>query len=155
MSFTYPGQTEPALKNINLVIEPGETLAIVGFNGGGKTTLVKVSGDNPTLVISLYAKKTRLSDWWLFAGADGPVRPHVWDTPHQLDPDSDVSAVHLARAYHCMFPRCVVRERRSPVSPPTEQLIEYGCDQTSRSTTSLSGRTLAGATTGAWTTRSY
>ncbi|KAG9025527.1 hypothetical protein FRB95_010076 [Tulasnella sp. JGI-2019a] len=42
LSFTYPGQTEPALKNINLTVEPGETLAIVGFNGGGKTTLVKV-----------------------------------------------------------------------------------------------------------------
>ncbi|KAG8923489.1 hypothetical protein FRC02_011107 [Tulasnella sp. 418] len=42
LSFTYPGQTEPALKNVNLTIEPGETLAIVGFNGGGKTTLVKV-----------------------------------------------------------------------------------------------------------------
>lgn len=42
LSFAYPGQTTPTLKNINLIIEPGETLAIVGFNGGGKTTLVKV-----------------------------------------------------------------------------------------------------------------
>lgn len=42
LTFTYPGQAEPALKNINLTIEPGETVAIVGFNGGGKTTLVKV-----------------------------------------------------------------------------------------------------------------
>ena len=30
-----------ALKHVNLTVEPGETLAIVGFNGGGKTTLVK------------------------------------------------------------------------------------------------------------------
>ncbi|KAG9042468.1 hypothetical protein FS837_010826 [Tulasnella sp. UAMH 9824] len=42
LSFTYPGAQTPTLKNINIVIEPGETLAIVGFNGGGKTTLVKV-----------------------------------------------------------------------------------------------------------------
>ncbi|KAG8904992.1 hypothetical protein FRB99_000906 [Tulasnella sp. 403] len=42
LSFTYPGQNVPTLKNINISIEPGETLAVVGFNGGGKTTLVKV-----------------------------------------------------------------------------------------------------------------
>lgn len=42
LGFTYPGMTKPVLRNINLVLEPGETLAIVGFNGGGKTTLVKV-----------------------------------------------------------------------------------------------------------------
>ncbi|KAG9009972.1 hypothetical protein FRB90_008054, partial [Tulasnella sp. 427] len=42
LSFTYPGAKEPTLKNVNIVIEPGETLAVVGFNGGGKTTLVKV-----------------------------------------------------------------------------------------------------------------
>ncbi|KAJ9095826.1 hypothetical protein QFC19_007441 [Naganishia cerealis] len=42
LSFTYPGADQPVLRDINLVIEPGTTLAIVGFNGGGKTTLVKV-----------------------------------------------------------------------------------------------------------------
>lgn len=41
LAFTYPGADKPTLRNINLIIEPGETLAIVGFNGGGKTTLVK------------------------------------------------------------------------------------------------------------------
>jgi ABC-type multidrug transport system fused ATPase/permease subunit len=35
LSFTYPNATEPVLKGINLTIEAGETLAIVGFNGGG------------------------------------------------------------------------------------------------------------------------
>jgi len=42
LSFTYSGAPEPTLHGINLVVERGETLAIVGYNGGGKTTLVKV-----------------------------------------------------------------------------------------------------------------
>lgn len=42
LGFTYPGMSKPVLHDVNLVIEPGTTLAIVGFNGGGKTTLVKV-----------------------------------------------------------------------------------------------------------------
>ncbi|KAL7424591.1 hypothetical protein Q5752_000275 [Cryptotrichosporon argae] len=41
LGFTYPGTDRPVLRNINLTVEPGQTLAIVGFNGGGKTTLVK------------------------------------------------------------------------------------------------------------------
>ncbi len=36
LSFTYPGMKNPVLRNINLVVEPGTTLAIVGFNGGGE-----------------------------------------------------------------------------------------------------------------------
>ena len=37
LTFSYPGTETPVLKNINLKIEAGETLAIVGFNGGGET----------------------------------------------------------------------------------------------------------------------
>jgi len=39
--FTYPGSTEPTLRGINLRIEEGDLLAIVGENGAGKTTLAK------------------------------------------------------------------------------------------------------------------
>jgi len=42
VSFRHHGAEEDTLKNINLVIQPGEKLAIVGLNGAGKTTLVKM-----------------------------------------------------------------------------------------------------------------
>ncbi|KAJ7233135.1 P-loop containing nucleoside triphosphate hydrolase protein [Mycena haematopus] len=42
LSYTYPGSSEPALKNVNFTLQSGETLAIVGYNGSGKSTLAKV-----------------------------------------------------------------------------------------------------------------
>ena len=42
VTFTYPGGTEPALCNLNLEIEAGEMMALVGDNGAGKTSIVKL-----------------------------------------------------------------------------------------------------------------
>lgn len=39
VTFSYPGTTDPALKNINLTIKVGERLAFVGQSGAGKTTI--------------------------------------------------------------------------------------------------------------------
>ena len=42
LSFTYQGATHPTLTDINLKIEEGKTLAILGRTGSGKTTLVNL-----------------------------------------------------------------------------------------------------------------
>lgn len=42
VSFTYPGNEEPTLKNINLTLHPYEKIALVGYNGAGKTTLTNL-----------------------------------------------------------------------------------------------------------------
>jgi ABC-type multidrug transport system fused ATPase/permease subunit len=39
--FSYDG-TEPVLKGINLVVEPGQTVAIAGHTGAGKTSLINL-----------------------------------------------------------------------------------------------------------------
>lgn len=42
VSFTYPGTSQRALSHVSLTIHPGETLAIMGATGCGKTTLVNL-----------------------------------------------------------------------------------------------------------------
>ena len=42
LSFQYPGANRLALKNINFKIEPGQTIALVGASGGGKSTLANL-----------------------------------------------------------------------------------------------------------------
>ncbi len=42
VSFKYPGTDNLILKNLSITISPGETLSIVGINGAGKTTFVKL-----------------------------------------------------------------------------------------------------------------
>ncbi len=42
VSFKYPNSDRYILKNINLTIENGVKLAVVGMNGSGKTTMIKL-----------------------------------------------------------------------------------------------------------------
>lgn len=42
LSFEYPKKTTPVLNNINLIVNKGETLGIIGTIGSGKTTLMNL-----------------------------------------------------------------------------------------------------------------
>lgn len=42
VSFKYPGEENYALKNLNITLNAGERLAVVGLNGAGKTTFIKL-----------------------------------------------------------------------------------------------------------------
>lgn len=42
VSFRYPKAEKYALKDLNLTVTPGERLAVVGLNGAGKTTFIKL-----------------------------------------------------------------------------------------------------------------
>ena len=42
VGFTYEGSDKPVLKNLNFKIKAGEKIALVGNNGAGKTTIVKL-----------------------------------------------------------------------------------------------------------------
>lgn len=42
VSFRYPGAAEDAVKNLSFTINEGETAVLVGLNGAGKTTIIKL-----------------------------------------------------------------------------------------------------------------
>ncbi|MCL2125453.1 MAG: ABC transporter ATP-binding protein/permease [Oscillospiraceae bacterium] len=42
VTFSYPGAKEPVLKSVSFSIAPGERLALVGENGAGKSTIVRL-----------------------------------------------------------------------------------------------------------------
>jgi ATP-binding cassette, subfamily B, bacterial len=42
VEFSYPGGGKPALAGVSLTVKPGETVALVGQTGAGKSTLVKL-----------------------------------------------------------------------------------------------------------------
>ena len=42
VTFTYPGNETPVLKNVSFEIQPNQTVAIIGTTGAGKTTITKL-----------------------------------------------------------------------------------------------------------------
>ena len=41
LTYTYPGASAPTLKGVNVSIEKGDFLAVIGNNGCGKSTLCR------------------------------------------------------------------------------------------------------------------
>lgn len=42
VNFSYPGSDKPILKNLSFTIKKGEHIALLGINGAGKSTIVKL-----------------------------------------------------------------------------------------------------------------
>ncbi len=74
VEFGYPGAEDPVLCGVNLTIEPGQTTAIVGSTGAGKTTLVNliprlydVTGGQ-VLVDGVDVREFAQEDLWTYIG---------------------------------------------------------------------------------------
>jgi ATP-binding cassette subfamily B protein len=74
VGFSYPGDKKSVLRNFSLTINPGEKIALVGENGAGKTTIIKLlarfydvtSGE--ILINGTNIKDLDLSHWYKMLG---------------------------------------------------------------------------------------
>ncbi|MFC4943982.1 ABC transporter ATP-binding protein [Pseudonocardia sp. GCM10023141] len=69
VGFSYAGAPSPALQDVSLHVAPGETIALVGATGAGKSTLVKLLArfydtvDGEILVDGVDVRRFRLADF--------------------------------------------------------------------------------------------
>ncbi|WP_181160321.1 thiol reductant ABC exporter subunit CydD [Streptomyces solincola] len=111
VSVRHPGRTEPSLRETSLVVEPGETLALVGPSGAGKSTLMDaVLGfvtpePRPDGASGIRIGGTDLAaldlDQWRARIAWVPQRPYLFagtiaDNVRLARPDADDAAVAAA-----------------------------------------------------------
>lgn len=75
VSFRYPATERDILINFNLTIESGEKIALVGENGAGKTTIIKLLlrfydvTDGEILVNGVNIKEISIEEWHKYIGA--------------------------------------------------------------------------------------
>jgi len=79
VSFTYPGATDPTLRDISINLEAGKTYAIVGKSGAGKSTLIDLilgllNPDSGKVEISGLPPRDSIQKW---SGAIGYVPQEV------------------------------------------------------------------------------
>jgi ATP-binding cassette subfamily B protein len=83
VSFAYAGTVEPAVEALSLHVAPGETLALVGATGAGKSTLVKLLArfydvdGGAVLVDGVDVRRYRLADYRHRLGVV-PQEPHLF-----------------------------------------------------------------------------
>ncbi|PZG18950.1 ABC transporter ATP-binding protein [Nonomuraea aridisoli] len=141
VSFRYT-EDRPLIENLSLTVEPGQTVAIVGPTGAGKTTLVnlimrfyEVTGGRITLdgvdIAEMSREELRanigmvLQDTWLFGGtiaenigygAEGATRERI---------EAAAAAAHVDRVAHTLPDGydTVIDEEGATVSAGEKQLI--------------------------------
>ena len=74
LEFRYPGAEEPVLRQITFTAEPGQTTAIVGSTGSGKSTLINLlprfydATEGGVLVDGIDVRSMRQEDLWALIG---------------------------------------------------------------------------------------
>ncbi len=74
VTFSYPGAEQPVLHDVSFVAEPGQTTAIVGSTGSGKTTLINLIPRfydvtaGAVLVDGVDVRQMRRDDLWQMIG---------------------------------------------------------------------------------------
>ncbi len=70
VSFKYPNQHEYVIENISFIIESGQKFGLVGHNGAGKTTIVRLllrihdPSEGQIFVDGIDLKELKVADWW-------------------------------------------------------------------------------------------
>ena len=140
VNFGYNAEM-PLMQNLNLTVEPGQTIAIVGPTGAGKTTLVnlllrfyEVQGGRILIdrvnIADLKRGDLRslfgmvLQDTWLFNGSIGIILP----TAGRTKEDEIIKAAKAAHAHHFIktLPEgydTILNEEASNISQGQKQLL--------------------------------
>ncbi|HBV83562.1 MAG TPA: hypothetical protein DEB74_12400 [Lachnospiraceae bacterium] len=102
VTFQYEGSDEPVIHNMNLTIKPGENLAVVGLNGAGKTTFIKLLCGfyHPTsgriLIDGTDRRKYSSSSWLHYiTGVFQDTGFFSFTLRENLVPEGDVDEEHL------------------------------------------------------------
>ncbi|MFG1700659.1 ABC transporter ATP-binding protein [Nonomuraea sp. NPDC049309] len=141
VSFSY-SPDRPLIENLSLTVEPGQTVAIVGPTGAGKTTLVnlimrfyEVTGGRITIDGVDIAKMSReelrsnigmvLQDTWLFGGTIAENIGYGAENATRAQIEAAAEAAHVDRIAHTLPDGydTVIDEEGSAVSAGEKQLI--------------------------------
>ena len=106
VSFSYPGAEAPVLSGISFVARPGQTMAIIGSTGSGKTSLVNLvarlidASEGAVLVDGVDVRQLEPEELWRTV-AVVPQKPYLFSGTIRsnllfADPEADEAALWTA-----------------------------------------------------------